>query len=144
MVDVLVVAVAPDVRDADRVCRSRWVACGHYGSPEGTRPESVGCALAGPGSAHRPGRARIHRPASRRPGDDAAPQARARPYRPVADRLGERAATGALSAHVQPARRLPDEPARPGRVPGPKGAVRVLGARGVADPGGAAAVSALA
>ena len=44
----------------------------------------------------------------------AAPAPGAGPDRAAADRLGQRAAAGALPAAVQPARALPDRPARPG------------------------------
>src|SRR4051794_4572622 len=106
--------------------------------------DDPGIALAVPGAADRPGRAGLHRPAPRWRGGHAAPAPGAAARRPAPDGLGQRPRAGALHAGLQPAGGLPARPDRPGRRQAAARALRVLGARGVADPGRAAAGPALA
>ena len=67
-----------------------------------------------------------------------------RPRRARPDRLGQRALARALPAAVQPRRRVRPGRARPRRALRAAAPVRVLGPRGVADPGRAPARAALA
>src|SRR5215217_2726141 len=97
-----------------------------------------------PGPTDRARRAGLRRPAAGTRAQRLGPAARDGPGRAHPDRLGQRAVTRALPAAVRAARPL--SPRAPGRgvVARSAAAVRVLGARGVADPRGAAAAPALA
>src|SRR5690606_34099938 len=136
-------------------CRTREYVSPEYVSPEYVSPKYVspGRRVAAPverlshprPSAPRgPGCAGLRRSPPDRVGHHAAPAPRGEPDRRAADRLGQRAPARALPAAVQPARAIPDGPAGPRCVPGAPGALRVLGARRVAAPRGAASADAMA
>ena len=114
----------------------RFVRCCHgiaMSRSAPSRPRAAGP----PDRARRPG---IRRTAPDRAGRRAAHPAGARPDRDPADRLGECLLPQPLPAGVRPARPVPARAARPPdrRTPPADrdGAVRVLGARRVARPGG--------
>src|SRR5215475_15021775 len=94
-----------------------------------------GNPVGGAGPPDRPGRAGLRRPAADRSGGRPAPAPGPRPGRPAPDRLGQRPGPVALPAGLRPARALPAGAARPARLGRVAArAVRILGARGIADP----------
>src|SRR5581483_9624090 len=100
-------------------------------------------AVARPGTAAGARGAGIHPPTAQRPADGPPRSRTARPDEAVADRQRQRADARPLSARMVPAGCVSDWSARPARLPRPR-ALRVLGTRGVADPGADASAVPLA